>query len=46
MTGAFLCFSLQFQAGFFESKYKQMINDNAEDDPDPGTDGSPSPAEK
>uniref|UniRef100_A0A3B4EVJ8 Integrin alpha-X-like n=1 Tax=Pundamilia nyererei TaxID=303518 RepID=A0A3B4EVJ8_9CICH len=35
-----------YKAGFFESKYKQMINDNAEDGPDPGTDGSPSPAEK
>uniref|UniRef100_I3KW12 VWFA domain-containing protein n=1 Tax=Oreochromis niloticus TaxID=8128 RepID=I3KW12_ORENI len=33
-----------YKAGFFESKYKQMINDNAEDDP--GTDGSPPPAEK
>ncbi|KAL3967672.1 hypothetical protein ACER0C_029705 [Sarotherodon galilaeus] len=33
-----------YKAGFFESKYKQMINDNAEDDPE--TDGSPPPAEK
>uniref|UniRef100_A0A3Q4MQ39 VWFA domain-containing protein n=1 Tax=Neolamprologus brichardi TaxID=32507 RepID=A0A3Q4MQ39_NEOBR len=34
-----------YKAGFFKSKYKQMINENAADDPSPGTDAGATLAE-